>query len=326
MRRNTISAFRYPPSGKGRPQVLLIGNGLERTEGQPDWDALLDALVCPGRAPLTQAEREALPFPLLYQLLSTPDPAPARLEPEDVTAEEQRLAKALALLESRSNPLLDRLPQLGADHILSTNYSYCLEKAFYRRLDFSYGAARSGKRFSLLPPEEAKRELSYRLHTGYLAKNADRSPVGLWHIHGETTVPRGVVVGHDRYGRLLSRMVRVCGSETVHSLETEARPFRSWPELFLFGDVYVLGQGFALCEHDLWWLLRRKQRERYADGTVYFYDNEDPAQPKTALRNRLLLAHGVRLNPDLDRVPGDYAAFYHAALDRIGAQIRDSRV
>ena len=44
MRRNTISAFRYPPSGKGRPQVLLIGNGLERTEGQPDWDALLDAL------------------------------------------------------------------------------------------------------------------------------------------------------------------------------------------------------------------------------------------------------------------------------------------
>lgn len=59
---------------------------------------------------------------------------------------------------------------------------------------------------------------------------------------------------------------------------------------------------------------------------MYFYDNEDPAQPKTALRNRLLLAHGVRLNPDLDRVPGDYAAFYHAALDRIGAQIRDSRV
>lgn len=325
MSRKPIPAFRYPPVGKGRPQILLLGNGLERTEDQPDWDALLEALRCPGREALPEAEKRELPFPLLYQLLSTPDPAPTRMEEELLTAEERRLAEGLKLLRHRSNPLLDRLPQLGADHILSTNYSYCLEKAFYPRLDFSYGAARSGKRFCLLPPEEAKRELAYRLHTGYLAKNADGSRLGLWHIHGETSVPRGVVVGHDRYGRLLSRMVRICETETLRRPDTAPRDFRSWPELFLFGDVYVLGQGFALCEHDLWWLLRRKQRERYGDGTVYFYDNDAPDRPEKALRNRLLQAHGVQINPDVQRVPGDYAAFYEAALERIAVRMRDSR-
>lgn len=328
MSRKPIPAFRYPPVGKGRPQILLIGNGLERTEGQPDWDKLLAKLRCPGREALTEAEKRELPFPLLYQLLSTPDPAPVRMDAAALKAEEQRLAEGLKLLQHRSNPLLDRLPQLGADHILSTNYSYCLEKAFYPRLDFSYGAARSDKRFCFRPPDEQgkqHRETNFRLHTGYLAQNADGSRVGLWHIHGETTVPRGVVVGHDRYGRLLSRMVQICGTETPHRPDTAPRVFRSWPELFLFGDVYVLGFGFALCEHDLWWLLRRKQRERYGDGSVYFYDNDDPDKPEKALCNRLLQAHGAQINPDVQRVPGDYAAFYEAALERIAARMRASR-
>lgn len=28
------------------------------------------------------------------------------------------------------------------------------------------------------------------------------------------------------------------------------------------------------CEFDLWWLLRRKQRDHYGDGRVYFYDKK----------------------------------------------------
>lgn len=323
----TSIEFRYPPTGAGRPQVILIGNGLERTKGQPDWWALVDAMRHPKRAPLPKVERDALPFPLLYQILSTPEPAPPRMDAAAVTQEERRLAAGLKLLRHRSNPLLDRLPTLGADHILSTNYSYCLEAAFFPGLDFIKSKARSGKRFCLLPPDEngkRPRETAYRLHTGYAAQNKGGGSVGLWHIHGEVTVPRGVVVGHDRYGRLISRMVAVCGAETPHHREGESRVFRSWPELFLFGDVYVLGQGFALCEHDLWWLLRRKQRERYADGRVYFYDNGDESKPDVRLRRRLLEAHGVLVNPDKVRAP-DYSVFYDAAMDAIAARIHANR-
>ena len=323
----TSLEFRYPPTGAGRPQVLLIGNGLERTEGQPDWWALVDSMRHPKRASLSEKERDALPFPLLYQLLSTPEPAPPRMDAAAVTAEEKRLAEGLSKLRHLSNPLLDRLPTLGADHILTTNYSYCLEAAFFPRLDFTRSTSRSAKRFCLLPPREdgkRPRETAYRLHTGYAARNADGGSVGLWHIHGEVSVPRGVVVGHDRYGRLISRMVAVCGAETPHRRETERRAFRSWPELFLFGDVYVLGQGFALCEHDLWWLLRRKQRERYADGRVYFYDNGDESRPDVRLRRQLLEAHGVLVDPDRVRDP-NYTAFYRAAMDAIAARIQANR-
>ena len=49
IRMNT-QPFIHNNRGKGRPQVLLIGNGLERGEnGQPEWSKLLDALAAPGR-------------------------------------------------------------------------------------------------------------------------------------------------------------------------------------------------------------------------------------------------------------------------------------
>lgn len=49
--------FIHDNRGKGRPQVLLIGNGLERGEhGQPEWSKLLDTLAAPGRAKATQEE------------------------------------------------------------------------------------------------------------------------------------------------------------------------------------------------------------------------------------------------------------------------------
>ena len=180
--------FIHKNRGTGRPQILLIGNGLERGKGgQPEWSEFLDALLAPGRTKATEEEKDTVPFPLLYQLLSTPDPAPSVLYGVEIDAEEQRLAKGLKVLKHSSNPLLDRLQSLGADHILTTNYPYSLEAAFFPRRDFTKSRVRSAARFSLCPPDKdgkKRREQCYRLHTGYEAKNADGSRVGLWHIHG----------------------------------------------------------------------------------------------------------------------------------------------
>ena len=322
-----IAPFIHNNRGAGRPQILLIGNGLERGEnGQPEWSKLLDALAAPGRAKATQEEKDSIPFPLLYQLLSTPNPVPSVLSAKEIHEEEKRLAEGLNVLKHSSNSLLSRLPELGADHILTTNYPYSLEAAFYPGRDFTKAQVRSAACFSLcLPGKDKKihRERCYRLHTGYEAKNTNGSRVGLWHIHGETSVPTGIVVGHDRYGRLLSRMEKLCGKELCRTKDEGKREFRSWPDLFLFGDVYVLGFGFALCEYDLWWLLRRKQRERYADGRVYFFDNSH--RPESAIRDRLLEAHGVRLNPFGVKKQADYPTFYNMAMDAIADQIQSNR-
>ena len=272
------ASFIYATRGKGRPQIVLVGNGLEYASGQPSWEKLIDRLRVPDCLMLSKEMEEKIPFPLLYVLLSSHSPAFSQLTKADIQEEEGRLADAMRELKHVSNPGLDILPTLGADHIFTTNYSYCIENAFMPDKDFLSPNVRSRYRFNLSPLKENGKigqEKNYRLHTGYLAKNKDGNPVGIWHIHGECTVSRGVVLGHDRYGRLISRIESICKSQSYPEDETDYvhKQFTSWPELFLYGDIYIIGLGYWLCDFDLWWLLRRKQRERFADGKVYFYDN-----------------------------------------------------
>ena len=333
--------FRHIPYGSGRPQIVLAGNGLERSSGQIEWDKLLEKLAVQDDSGMTEEEKQAvmkeieemkdkIPFPLLYELISSPKPAPAHLGQSDIDAQEKRLAEGLKEPINASNPLLDRLPSLGVDHIFTTNYSYCLEKAFLPSQDFSKTNVRSARRFNLNPERKGnnkpKREVQYRIHSGYQARNADGSPVGLWHIHGEASVSRGVVLGADRYGRMLSKIEQACAALSYDGNEpvTEPQPFISWPELFLFGDLYIIGFGFETCETDLWWLLRRKQRERFSDSRVYFYEAPD----KTSVKQKLLLAHGAFipcLTKDKPKTDADYQAFYELAFQDIQKRIEKAK-
>ncbi len=307
--------FVYPTRGPGRPQILLLGNGLERCAKQMDWDALIDAITAPNAVELTEEQRERIPFPLLYQLLSTPTPAPSCLSEGDLRAEELRLRVALKKLKHTSTELLDLLPGLEADHILTTNYSYCVERAFFPRSDFTQSQTRSRKRFRL-----GEREGVYKMQTGYLA-----GKTGLWHIHGECADGRSIVLGHDRYGRLLTRIEGICSGQfySGNPEEIRQRAFQSWPELFLHGDVYILGFGMDESEFDLWWLLRRKQRERYADGRVFYYDHPNNGSKST--KHLLLTSCGVELVPIACEKTIAYEDFYKLALDDIRCRIAKSR-
>ena len=55
-------AFVHDTAGCRRPQVLLLGNGPERTTGQAAWDALLEKLRAPGVRALTETEKKRSPF------------------------------------------------------------------------------------------------------------------------------------------------------------------------------------------------------------------------------------------------------------------------
>lgn len=320
--------FVHGSTGYYRPQIVLVGNGLEISCGQDSWENFVKGLKASTCITLTDEEMHSIPFPLLYQILCTENPAPSTLSCDDIKREENRLSEAVKNLQNKSSPTLNILPKLGADHVFTTNYSYCLEKAFFSSLDFGGSSVRKQYRFNYNPVKKhgaSVRELHYRLHSGYKANNNDGSPVALWHIHGEYTVPRGIVLGHDRYGRLLSRIESICHScqYNKENSENNQRVYLSWPELFIYGDVYVIGFGFNLCEYDLWWLLRRKQRERYADGKVFFYDNNTKAE--MVIRDKLLQAHGVIINPDNLEKDNDYDAFYTKALENIKMRIQNNK-
>jgi hypothetical protein len=332
-----VQPFMHRVRGKGRPQIVLIGNGLERScpptrldpkgrKKQLSWNELLDRIKAENCMDLSDDERKKLPFPLLYSLLSVPDPAPATIDTTMIKEEEDRLKEAMRLLSQTSTWRLDALTTLGADHILTTNYSYGLEQAFLSGKDFFNSSTRSYYRFNHTTEtknDKPVREVCYRLHSGYLAHNDNGSEIGLWHIHGECSVSRGVVLGHDRYGRLLSRIEKLCDSQKYADMPDDEEPvaFRSWPTLFLYGDVYIVGLSFALSEFDLWWLLKRKQREQKADGHVFFYEQPNDA----SLTQKMLRAHGAVL-PDVNAKKGDFDDFYRKAFADIAARIESNRL
>jgi len=319
--------FEYPNPAP-RPQILLLGNGLEHKSGQKSWNKLLDSLKADPALTIPEDVKNSIPFPLLYQLLAARLPMPAQLSTEDIKQEEDRLAKAMQMMIHSSNEHLDRLPGLDVDHILTTNYSYCIEKAFYPKADFGSSRVRGQKRFYLAKKpgtNEPFRERDYRLHTGYLAKSVNRQ-TGIWHIHGECFTPKGIVLGHDRYGRLLQRIADICASQKYNKTEREAptKRYTSWPELFLHGDVYVLGLGLETNELDLRWLIRRKQRERYATGRIYYYERE-PVDGFTRPKHLLMQANGIRLCSAGCTEAVAFDAFYQAALDEIARRVREAR-
>lgn len=338
-RKNEPQALPY--RGVGRPQIVLIGNGLERKDDSAaipgctastgkSWADLLKDVTVENHLEFGKDDLANVPFPLKYHLLSTNRDAPYPLSASDRKREEDDLSKAAAGLGTVTNEALRRLPELRADHYFTTNYTYSLERAFDPARDFLNDETRRRARFNYNPDftEKGRRRIErrYRLYTGYLAKLPGGGQAGLWHIHGECAVPGSIILGHDGYGRLLSRIVPVCGDgRKYHDLRKfETCGFRSWPELFLFADVYIVGLGLGVSEFDLWWLLRRKQREENADGRVYFYTND---AGKQAYRDRdlMLRALGVTVNPDGIRRKKSYEDFYLAALDSIQARIAENR-
>lgn len=328
--------FSHNIIGSGRPQILLIGNGLERcgTPTTPDpkgrtnqlsWDELVDSIKAENCIEVSAEEKKNVPFPLLYSLLSSPFPAPSTLSIEEISEEDKRLRGAMGKLSQASYPCLDLLKTICADHIMTTNYNYSLEQSFFPGKDFMNSHVRSKQRFNLNPISRngnAVREVIYRMHSGYLAENSDGTSVGLWHIHGECSIPKGVVLGHDRYGRLLSHIEKICSSQDYENLPSGSSPhsFKSWPELFLYGDVHILGFSFDLSEFDLWWLLKRKQREQRGNGKVYFYEFHEPK----SIKQKLLKAHGVEL-PYISARRGDYLGFYTKAITEIINSIKATK-
>lgn len=320
--------FEHSSRGVGRPQILLIGNGLERKSGQNSWEALVEKLTVMDSIPLTDTQKDSIPFPLQYQLLVTHSPAPAHLTAQDIQEEEHHLAETMLTLTNRSNIFLDMLPALDADHIFTTNYSYCIEKAFFPKLNFASSKIRGQNRFGLVLKKGSHKllqERDYRLHSGYLARSKTRN-TGIWHIHGEIFNPRGIVLSHDRYGRLLKRIESICEQQrySKSSAELSIKKYSSWPELFLYGDVYVLGLNLDPTEFDLWWLIRRKQREHYADGKIYFFERR-PAAGFVESKHLLMLSSGIELCDAGCDQNVKFDDFYMTALKQIKLRIEQSR-
>ena len=159
--------------------LALIGAGVSRASGYPDWRELLAKLS-------DKARKHASPKYLSY-LESLADPAWQAEEYRRLLGEHAFKSTVAALFAPRSgsNPLLDLIVKLGFRHILTTNYDDCIERAFER-------AGMDG-----LQVIEWSEEANMRRF--FLDLSRSNAPPYLVHLHGRYYSPAEVILTETSY-------------------------------------------------------------------------------------------------------------------------------
>ena len=241
----------------GIPQVLLLGNGINRAFNSDSWDDLLNSIdrrsdrydIGGYRCPET-----------LKAILITEDNVDKALRNQ-----KERLGNLGAEKPEAQIRLLQRLLNAGFDEILTTNYSYELETA---ALGHDRMNERVLRRLQAHTDEVGRCEASLMLHT-YNRVEFAGGEQRIWHVHGEARKPDSMILGAYYYGDLLGKMIEHSKKRGSYTRNSE---IRSWTDAFILGDVYILGFGMGFAESDMWWLLNRKKREGTNVGKTYFYE------------------------------------------------------
>lgn len=175
-----------------RPQVLMLGNGLNLAYGGVSWGTLLKEI----------SVREDIP-----ERLSCPMPMQAILHTNNdiKTAMEKKKSSLYGNVGNAEQRLiLQNVLRMGFDDILTTNYSYELEIA---ALGLSSVKESQIKKLNRHTPRVGRVESKYLLHS-YNELNVDDVQNRVWHIHGEARKPDSMILGHYYYANLLARMVK----------------------------------------------------------------------------------------------------------------------
>ena len=181
------------------PQVLLLGNGLNRAFGGESWGGLIKNFWKNDSISHENPQVAGIPFPLQV-VLGTKDAV-------DAAIRENRAALCCLRGLSALRAALEPVWNMGFDHILTTNYSYELECAADPALEARL--CPQGKCLHKKCPFKAAMrhtsqhaETKYLLHT-YNAVVREGREQKIWHIHGEARKPESVILGHYLYGKLL---------------------------------------------------------------------------------------------------------------------------
>lgn len=243
-----------------RPQVLLLGNGINLAYGGVSWSDLLKTISV--RDDISETLHCPMP---LQAILYTNNDIKSAMEDQ-----KHKLFGSLATEEQKV--FLQSILACGFDEILTTNYSYELEMA---ALGETIIDERPLKKMSDHTAKVSRVESKYLLHT-YNRVDYSGKENHIWHIHGEARKPDSMILGHYYYANLLGKMVKYA-ADNENRYENNAKLGReteinSWLDAFILGDVYVLGFTLDVSEFDLWWLLNRKLREKAPHGRVFFFE------------------------------------------------------
>lgn len=250
--------------------ALLIGNGLNKCyDDSIDWGKLLKTIAHEYQVRFNDKN----PFPLEFesivsQILIKDDQAAG-----DVYDEVKSRIADMVCSQTPTQNSLHRLftSDIPADHILTTNYDYMLERAFLGKEKLE--ACEQNKQDK--QDKQDKEEIKYSLHRfkTYLNKT-------FYHIHGEANKAKTLCLGYEHYAGYLSKMreylkAKPVVADRVSGIELPEK--RSWVNLFFTHDIYIVGLKLDTNEIDLWWLLTYR---------AYLYYSND-SELRSIMKNRI---------------------------------------
>lgn len=253
---------------KDKPSVLLLGNGLNRAYDFASWNELLQSIQKRSLCDDDKKAMDGVPYPLQAVIMSD----------DHVDEQMKNISDHLAELipPDEEQKVLRKFAELPIDAILTTNYTYEMEKSL--STDFSCKAGRKCKYRKCTNPDAGKYEAE-QLYTCFeLSENAPP----IWHIHGEAARPGTMIIGHYYYGKLIAKAqkylaVHMAPYKSFLYGKTEFSP-NSWLDYFMLGDIHIVGLGMDISEMDLWWLVNYKKRHFPGTKITLYKPDLKPAE------------------------------------------------
>ena len=320
---------------------ILLGNGIHRCFGGEGWTKFLESITTEAMKELLLSRaneivpslEESIDLEKLLENIKCPAPLLATLLTEDsldvslrkkanqyLAGTEDGTAWSISITNSERN-LLQALLELEIEDIFTTNYTYELEMADIYPVQFTRTMR---KKMQEHTATVSRAENKYLYHTYNCLKNAKKR---VWHIHGEMDKPDSMILGHYYYSKNIHNMENQLEKEPIKPDNLEGDK-ESWLKMFLTANVFCIGFSCDLSEHDMWWLLNRKAREKENCGKVYFYAPKSKGFD-TKIELMRVMKNVTTSEPlfeiiDFNRVNSDnfnWEEFYYMALEDIRERI-----
>ena len=247
-----------------KPKVLFVGNGINRAYRDESWDSFIKTLSKTSLSKEDEDIYQKLPYPLRPVVITKDNVKDALKEraqdiiDTDLSSEQKKQYKDLCLT--------------GVDAILTTNYTYDIEKSLCD--DFSVKISKGSKYRVTSCDNNLKRDMC--LHQYMSLPGIEPS---VWHVHRECAKPDTMVLGHYYYGKLMSKFPKLTADflrrYTSHCKDKTPFVPKSWIDYFLLGDIYFVGFGLGFDETDIWWLLNWRKLHMNSVSKAYFFEARD---------------------------------------------------
>ena len=283
------------------PRVLLIGNGILRAFGGDSWNQLIDDVM---KGNKNQREKDAIHnLPYSLQIVAASD--------DNVDSTMKDLSAKMIDSNVPNQECEDLIRRMvdGYDCVLTTNYSYELEKILIPGFYIKPGVS---SKFRLSSIKEIDTKNDFCLHQYMEAHIDPLRTLPIWHIHGEAAKPSTMVMGQYFYGKLLAKYrdeISVFKRHFAISKKAEREYIpNSWIDYFLMGNIDIVGFGMDFSEVDIWWLICSKKRNGNPGSRVTWYEL-NPSEEKRTMAE----AYGISVISD----KGLYKHFYNKIADSV---------